>query len=145
MRLTAVAYAEPGSPGRDDLALAALLSGSAIDASWYGLHHVCAQTLRAAGVGHGQANAVLLPAHRARAARARPGRWPRSTRPPGCRSSASPGAWRPSRAPSGLSALGVPEERLEDLADAAAARQELALTPPAATRDELLALYRAAG
>ena len=34
--------------------------------------------------------------------------------------------------------------RSRTCADAAAARQELALTPPAATRDELLALYRAA-
>ena len=145
VRLTAVAYAEPGAPGRDDLALAALLSGSAIDASWYGLHHVCAQTLRAAGVGHGQANAVLLP-HTARALRERaPGELAALDEAAGMpverlarRLAALAGAER-------LSALGVPEEQLGDLADAAAARQELALTPPAATRDELLALYRAAG
>ena len=43
-----------------------------------------------------------------------------------------------------LRELGVADEALEGLADAAAARQELALTPPAPTRDELLALYRAA-
>ena len=43
-----------------------------------------------------------------------------------------------------LSELGVPREKLAELADAAAARRELALTPPAAERDEILALYEAA-
>ena len=144
MRLTAEAYIEPGSPGRDDLALAALLSGSAIDASWYGLHHVCAQTLRTVGVGHGQANAVLLP-HTARALRERaPGSSPRSTRRPGCRSSTSRGGSRRWPAPSAWPRSAWTRTGSPDLADAAAARQELALTPPAATRDELLALYRAA-
>ena len=51
-----------GEPDRDELALGALLSGYAIDASWYGLHHVMSQTLvREAGAGHGPANAALLP------------------------------------------------------------------------------------
>jgi alcohol dehydrogenase class IV len=144
VRLTAVAYAEPGSPGRDDLALAALLSGAAIDAAWYGLHHVCAQTLRAAGVGHGAANAVLLP-HTARALRDRA---PRELA--ALDEAAGMSVERLARRLAGLAGaerlrdLGVPEDRLEELASAAAARRELALTPPAATRDELLALYRAA-
>ncbi|MEA2155032.1 MAG: maleylacetate reductase, partial [Solirubrobacteraceae bacterium] len=61
-RLIGVAYAGGGDPDRDTLALAALLSGYAIDGCGYGLHHVLSQTLaRFAGVGHGQANAAMLP------------------------------------------------------------------------------------
>jgi alcohol dehydrogenase class IV len=55
----------------DALALGALLSGYAMDATGYGLHHVVSQTLRAvAGLGHGTANAVMLP-HTAAALRRR--------------------------------------------------------------------------
>src|SRR3954454_16256589 len=69
-RLIDEAY--PGAePDRDALALASLLSGYAIDASWYGIHHVMSQTLvRVGGVGHGQANSGLLP-HTMRALRGR--------------------------------------------------------------------------
>jgi hypothetical protein len=38
----------------------------------------------------------------------------------------------------------VEAERLAECADAAAGRMELALTPPPADRDELLAIYEAA-
>ena len=44
----------------------------------------------------------------------------------------------------GMLDLGVPDARLADFADAAMERRELALTPPPADRDELLALYEAA-
>ena len=61
-RILGAAFVARGEPDRDALALGALLAGYAIDASGLGLHHVLAQTLvRAAGVGHGPANAVLLP------------------------------------------------------------------------------------
>jgi alcohol dehydrogenase class IV len=61
-RLIGAAYGRDGEPDRDTLALGALLSGYAIDASGYGLHHVLSQTLaRFGGVGHGQANAAMLP------------------------------------------------------------------------------------
>jgi alcohol dehydrogenase class IV len=40
--------------------------------------------------------------------------------------------------------LGVKEDALEACADAAALRPELDFTPPRATRDELLALYKTA-
>ncbi|MEA2190642.1 MAG: maleylacetate reductase, partial [Solirubrobacteraceae bacterium] len=60
-RLIGEAYAG-AQPDRNTLALAALLSGYAIDACGYGLHHVVSQTLaRLGGVGHGQANAAMLP------------------------------------------------------------------------------------
>ena len=49
-------------PDRDALALGALLAGYAMDSTGYGLHHVLSQTLaRRAGVGHGPANAAMLP------------------------------------------------------------------------------------
>src|SRR4051812_21177975 len=60
-RLLATAW-DGGEADRDALALGALLSGYAIDGMGYGLHHVCSQTLvRLARIGHGQANAALLP------------------------------------------------------------------------------------
>src|SRR3954453_8795236 len=60
-RLIGAAYADEAEPDRDGLALAALLSGYAIDSAWYGLHHVLSQTLvRVAGIAHGAANAVML-------------------------------------------------------------------------------------
>ena len=43
-----------------------------------------------------------------------------------------------------LSDIGVDPAALAACADAAAARPQLANTPPAATRDEILALYEAA-
>src|SRR5215208_6436405 len=52
----------PSEPERDALALGALLAGYASGAAGFGLHHVMAQTLvRLAGIGHGPANAILLP------------------------------------------------------------------------------------
>ncbi|MBJ7342721.1 MAG: iron-containing alcohol dehydrogenase, partial [Solirubrobacteraceae bacterium] len=56
--LLAEGLPEEGEPLLDPLALGALLSGYAIDANWYGIHHVMSQTLvRNAGVSHGDANA----------------------------------------------------------------------------------------
>ena len=134
-RLTALAYAG-AEPDRDALALAALLSGYAIDASWYGLHHVMSQTLvRLAGVGHGQANAAMLP-HTMRALRDR-GHDLVADVALAERLAAVAGA-------SHLVAFGVDDAALDRCADAAALRRELANTPPAATRDELRALYAAA-
>ena len=130
---------DPAEPDRDALALGALLSGYAIDGAWYGLHHVLAQTLvRVGGVGHGVANAVLLPHTLAALTQRTPELDP-------------DGAWRPlarrlagrAGAPT-LAALGVDDATIEACADAAAQRRELANTPPAADRTELLAIYGAA-
>jgi alcohol dehydrogenase class IV len=53
---------EPDLDSRDHLALGALLAGYVISSTGYGLHHVMSQTLvRFAGIGHGQANAIMLP------------------------------------------------------------------------------------
>lgn len=144
-RRLALALPADGAPDRDQLALGALLSGYAIDANWYGLHHVMSQTLvREAGAGHGPANAAMLPVTSA-ALRARmPG-------PIGAiedltgepvdvlarRFAARAGAAR-------LRDIGVPEEVLPACAQAASERAELALTPPPAGPRELEELYRAA-
>jgi alcohol dehydrogenase class IV len=138
-RLTAAAYAQAeagGEPDRDALALAALLSGYAIDAAWYGLHHVMSQTLvRLAGVGHGQANVALLP-HTMRALATR-GHELVADVALAERLAALAGATH-------LSALGVDAAALDRCADAAAQRPELANTPPPASRDELRGIYAAA-
>src|SRR5829696_7621905 len=55
------AFALTTEPDRDALALGALLAGYALDSSGLGLHHVVAQSLVPLGVGHGQANAIMLP------------------------------------------------------------------------------------
>lgn len=132
-------------PDRDALALGALLSGYAIDSAGYGLHHVLSQTLvRFAGAGHGPANAAMLP-HTLGALRPRfPDRLAAlddATRGPAEEVAATlahrAGASR-------LRELGIDEAALKRCADAASERAELALTPPAADREELLRLYRAA-
>lgn len=132
-------------PDADALALGALLSGYAIDGAGYGLHHVLSQTLvRVAGAGHGPANAVMLPHTLAALARRFPEALARLGEALGedpaaaaARLAARTGATR-------LRDLGITPEALERCADAAAGRAELHLTPPAADRDELRALYEAA-
>jgi alcohol dehydrogenase class IV len=134
-RLTAEAYAA-AEPDRDALALAALLSGYAIDGAWYGLHHVLAQTLvREAGISHGQANAAILP-HTMRALERRRGEL---VADPALaeRLAELAGA-------TGLAILGVDDPTLDRCAEAAAARRELAHTPPPAGRDEIRGIYAAA-
>jgi alcohol dehydrogenase class IV len=139
-RLIAAAYAtggDPGEPDRDALALGALLSGYAIDAGGYGLHHVLSQTLvRVAAIGHGQSNAAMLPHTLAALA---------------CRGAAHAAPLvdlatdlaRRAHA-TRLRDLGVTEGQLDACADAAASRPELDLTPPRADRAELRALYASA-
>ena len=140
-RLIARAF-HAGEPDREALALAALLSGYAIGAAWYGLHHVMSQTLvRVGGSGHGPANAAMLP-HTTVALRRRfPDRLAALDAAAGepvealaRRLAGLAGADR-------IAGLGVDRERLEDCARAAAERPELQLTPPPAEVDELRALY----
>jgi alcohol dehydrogenase class IV len=130
---------DPAEPDRDALALGALLSGYAIDGAWYGLHHVLAQTLvRVAGVGHGATNAALLPHTLAALTQRTP-------------ELDADGAWRAfarrlaerAGVPT-LTALGVDDATIAACADGAAQRPELANTPPAADRTELLAIYESA-
>ena len=132
-------------PDRDELALGALLAGYAIDSAGYGLHHVLAQTLvRTAGIGHGPANAVMLP----HALGALAWRFPRQHEALAEALGGDPGeqaaALCARTGASTLRELGVPPDVLPACADAAAARAELAQTPPAADRAEILALYERA-
>jgi alcohol dehydrogenase class IV len=140
-RLTDVAYGgEIEDVHRDQLALAALLSGYAIDAAGYGLHHVLSQTLvRVGGAAHGPANAAMLPHTVAALERRRPGYVDPdgSLRELAQRLAAHAAA-------DGIRRIGVDRERLADCARAAAQRAELQFTPPAAEEDELLALYESA-
>jgi alcohol dehydrogenase class IV len=136
-RLIGEAYADGEDPDRDALALAALLSGYAIDSAGYGLHHVLSQTLvRLAGVAHGPANAAMLP-HTLVALERRGA--------PGAGELVGLATDLARRAEAvRLRDLGVEEAALDGLADAAAARAELDLIPPRADRDELRALYACA-
>ena len=128
-------------PGpREQLALAALLAGYAIDASWYGLSHVLSQTLvRVGGAGHGPANAAVLPYTIAALERRTPGR----VDPDGSLARLAHRLAKLAGA-DGIRNLGVDEGRLDACADAAAQRPELDLTPPRADRDELREIYAAA-
>jgi alcohol dehydrogenase class IV len=136
---TGPAGAPPAAePDRDALALGALLSGYAIDSASFGLHHVLAQTLaRAGGIGHGPANAALLPHTLGALERRAGGRALPGLAPVARALARRAGASR-------LRDLGVDRDALPHLADAAAARAELDHTPPRAGRDELLELYEAA-
>lgn len=144
-RRLARAFPESGEPDRDELALGALLSGYAIDANWYGLHHVMSQTLaRETGAGHGPANAAMLPVTSAALRRRMPeqiealdGLLGESVEDVARRLAVRAGAGR-------LREIGVPEEALPACAQAASERAELALTPPPAGPRELEDLYRAA-
>jgi alcohol dehydrogenase class IV len=141
------AQPEEGSwePDRDALALASLLSGYAIDAAGYGLHHVMSQTLvRGAGVGHGPANAAMLPRTLVALRRRFPEEIDRLGRAMGddpdrlaARVGREAGAGR-------IRDLGVARERLPELVRMAAARPDLAMTPPVPADAELLDLYEAA-
>ena len=138
-RLVGTAYADAhgDEPDRDTLALAALLSGYTIDSAGYGLHHVVSQTLaRFAGVGHGQANAVMLPHTLAALER-------RGAPDAGRLVALATDLARRAEAVR-LRELGVGEAALDRCADAAADRSELDQTPPRPDRDELRALYAAA-
>ena len=144
-RRLALGLPSSGDPDREQLALGALLSGYAIDASWYGLHHVMAQTLvREAGAAHGEANAALLPVTSAAL----------RLRNPAALAALDDVIGEPVEAVATrfaalanvprLRDAGLDEAVLELCAQAASGRSELALTPPPAGPAELLELYRAA-
>ncbi|HVP01292.1 MAG TPA: iron-containing alcohol dehydrogenase [Solirubrobacteraceae bacterium] len=144
-RRLALALPAAGEPDRDELALAALLSGYAIDANWYGLHHVMSQTLvRAAGIGHGPANAAMLPVTSAALRRRSPegfalldAQLDEPAEDVARRFARLAGTVR-------LRDLGVAQEALDACAQSASQRAELALTPPPAGPRELGELYREA-
>jgi alcohol dehydrogenase class IV len=131
------AFAGP-EPDRDELALGALLAGYTIDSTGFGLHHVMAQTLvRCELASHGQANAIMLPHTVGALARRFPGRVDLDVAAAAARLCARTGATR-------LRDLRISPEALATCAEIAAARRELANTPPTADVAELRAIYEAA-
>jgi alcohol dehydrogenase class IV len=140
-RLIATAW-DSGEPDRDALALGALLSGYVIDATGYGLHHIASQTLvRLAGVGHGPANAAMLPHTLAALRRRAPDRLDALARAMGADPVEAATALAERAGATRLRELGVTEDALDECARAAAQRPDLAGTPPAADEAELRALY----
>jgi alcohol dehydrogenase class IV len=143
-RRIAAAFRRP-EPDRDELALGALLAGYSIDSAGYGLHHVLSQTLvRGAGVGHGPANAVMLPHSLAALAWRFPEEHAALAEALGDDPTEVAGALCARTGATRLSELGVREEDLPPCADVAARRDELDHTAPRADRAELLALYERA-
>jgi alcohol dehydrogenase class IV len=118
---------------RDSMALGALLAGYTIDSQGYGLHHVLSQTLvRVAGLGHGEANAVLLP-HTIRALARR------------CDVDEGLIAHAERLRDIAGAKLDVDEKTLQKVAEVAGRRQaDLAQTPPPASQEELLGILEAA-
>jgi alcohol dehydrogenase class IV len=148
-RLIATGWASD-EPDRETLALGALLAGYVIDSTGLGLHHVLAQTLvRVLGASHGPANAVVLPhtiAALERRARAAIAALDESAMP-GAADCALVALARRLGALAGagtLSQIGADTAGLPEAVEAAAARPQLANTPPAAGRDEIAAIYDAA-
>jgi alcohol dehydrogenase class IV len=140
--LIAQSFPARGDVARETLALGALLGGYALDAAALGLHHVLAQTLvREAGVGHGPANAVMLP-HTLGALAWRASKEHEDlTTALGEDPAAVAGRICALTGATSLSELGVAADVLPRCADVAAARDELENTPPRASRAEILALY----
>jgi alcohol dehydrogenase class IV len=158
-RLIAAAFADAGPPPgalatapggadtapRDQLALGALLAGYVIGSTWYGLHHVMSQTLRrVAGLGHGEANAIMLPHSIGALTR----RDPEAMARLGDALGEDPATFARRLCGyggiSGLRAAGVGDAQLDRCVELAATRAELNFTPPAADAAELRALYEAA-
>jgi alcohol dehydrogenase class IV len=138
-------------PGREELALGAVLAGWASGSTGIAVHHAVCQTIvRTAGAPHAETNAVVLP-HSARLM---------AGRAPGPMSELAgalgDGAGDPEAAAGDiariaarcghtrLATLGVTEEHLPAAAAAAASHPALALTPDPPTESELLELLRAA-
>jgi alcohol dehydrogenase class IV len=146
-RLISLGFAAPAldERARDALALAALLAGYAIGSTGYGLHHVLSQTLaRFAGVGHGTANAIMLPQSLSALARRSPGWNARLAQALGAEPAAFAARLRDLAGLTGLRDTGVSEAELERCAEEASHRPELQMTPPAADLEELRGLYQAA-
>jgi alcohol dehydrogenase class IV len=135
---------EPDDAARDRLAQGALLAGYVIGCTGYGLHHVMSQTLvRVAGIGHGAANAIMLP-HTLRALEQR--RLGRSLdmmrRALGEDPAVLAERLRDLGGLRSLSQAGVSEADLDRCADEASARPELQMTPPAPDGQALRELYQ---
>ncbi|MGZ4268166.1 MAG: hypothetical protein ACXVSX_03035 [Solirubrobacteraceae bacterium] len=130
---------------RDALALGALLSGAVIDSTGYGMHHVLAQTLvRFAGVGHGPANAALLPHTTAALRRRAPAVLAGLDATAGIDMETAARRLAAAAGAQELRGLGVTEPVLETCVAEALGRADLGHVAPAPGEDEVRALYEAA-
>jgi alcohol dehydrogenase class IV len=131
---------------RADLALGSILAGYALGSAGMALHHVVCQTIvRIAGTDHAKTNAAMLP-HTAEAlARVAPDQMRELSAAIGA-GEAGLGARIAVLAggPTRLSEIGVERSQLATIAEAAAARSELANLPQTPTRDQLLRLLESA-
>ena len=141
-----LANEDPDDAARDALALGALLAGYVIGAAGYGLHHVMSQTLvRFAGIGHGAANAIMLPwSVRALERRSAGDFFASVHEAVGVQPLALAERLRDLGGVRSLSQAGVSREQLDLCAHEAAGRPELNMTPPPADERELRELYEAA-
>jgi alcohol dehydrogenase class IV len=130
-----------GTDDRESLALGALLAGYASGSTGIAVHHALCQTIvRTAGTPHAETNAVMLP----HSARLMSNRAPEAVR---AFREAVPAELPALAARSGhtrLGSLGVREQQLSGVAEAAAAHPYTANTPDPPGSEELLALLRAA-
>jgi alcohol dehydrogenase class IV len=127
-------------PDRDELALAALLAGWAVDHTKIGMHHALSQTaVRVAGASHAGANAALLPHTAAAMRRRRPDAMARADADLG-RPFEELAAHLRDRA----GGERVDAGSIEVLVETSAQRPELQRVPPVPDAAELRALYLAA-
>jgi alcohol dehydrogenase class IV len=138
-------------PGRDDVALGALLAGYASATTGIAIHHATCQALvRSVGTPHAETNAVMLPHFAglmAGAAPAQLGAFARALGASEADPAAAAGLVAELSARSGytrLSELGVEEEKLPPVAAAVVRHPLYASTPNPPSEGELLALLRAA-
>lgn len=134
------------APDRDELALAALLSGWAVDRSGLGPHHALSQTaVRLGRLPHADVNAALLP-HTVRATRDRdPSAIGEADRVLDTTLETLAETLRDRSGVTGLGALITDGDLLDRTVRAAASRPELDRVPPALTAEEIRRIYLAAG
>jgi maleylacetate reductase len=133
------------------LALAAFLAGYAVGTTGLAVHHaVCQTVVRTCDTPHAETNAVMLPHSAELMARRAPvalGRFALALGEPDPAAEAAAGAVARLAALTGvtrLSALGVGEKRIGELASAAVGHPGVANTPGSLGIDDLAALLRAA-
>jgi alcohol dehydrogenase class IV len=138
-------------PARGDVALGGLLAGYASGQTGYAFHHVlCQSTVRIAGTPHAQTNAVILPhsvelmAGRAPAEIGRLGRSLGAPSPDPASASAAVVRLVDRVGVRALRDLGVREDQLDEIAEAAAGRAEVANTPSPPDAAELRGLLERA-
>jgi alcohol dehydrogenase class IV len=138
-------------PGREGLALGAVLAGYASGSAGIAVHHAVCQTIvRTARTPHAETNAVMLP-HSARLMAGRApgalGAFAEALGDPAGDPDAAPGRIAKLAARSGhvrLSTLGVEEEQVAEVAAAVSSHPLLGNTPEPPGADELEALLRGA-